>query len=149
MVVAMTDDERALRALTAKGLDAISWTEGSEPNWRAFFGPYLDGAVLCPSARPATTVTPAAFQTRMDAQRGSNALRSLDEKPLGTTVQVFGSVAVVMSAFEARANGGAPGRGVNAYLCVKDGAEWKVVAVAWDNETATTPLPAALARAEA
>jgi len=141
----MTDDERALRALATGGVEAISWAEGSEPNWRAFFGPYLDGAVLCPSARPATTVTPDAFQARLDAQRGSNALRSLDEKPLGTTVQVFGNVAVVMSAFEARANGGEPGRGVNAYLCVKDGAEWKVVAVAWDNESATVKLPPALA----
>ncbi|MEO6026268.1 MAG: hypothetical protein ABIR79_05320, partial [Candidatus Binatia bacterium] len=102
MEATMTDDERALRALAAGGLQAISWAEGSEPDWRAFFGPYVDGAVLCPSARPATTVTPEAFQSRLDAQRSSNALRSLDEKPLGTTVQVFGNVAVVMSAFEAR-----------------------------------------------
>jgi hypothetical protein len=72
-------------------------------------------------------------------------LRSLAEKPLGTTVKVFGNVAVVMSAFEASANGGAPGRGVNAYLCVKDGGAWKVVAVAWDSESATATLPPALA----
>jgi hypothetical protein len=143
----MTDDERALRALAAGGLEAISWREGTAPDWNAFFGPYVAGAVLCPSARPAATVTPDAFRARMDAQRESRALRSLEEAPLGTTVQVFGNVAVVLSAFEARVNGGDPGRGVNAYLCVKDGGAWKIVAVAWDNERADATLPATLARA--
>ncbi len=80
----------------------------------------------------------------MDVQRDSNALRSLEEKALGTTVRVFGNVAVMLSAFEASANGGPPGRGVNAYLCVKDGGTWKVVAVAWDNESTTDKLPATL-----
>ena len=140
----MTDDERELRVLAAGGLQAISWREGTTPDWKAFFAPYVDGAVLCPSARPATTTTPDAFRSRMEAQRESQALRSLEEKPLGTTVQVFGNVAVVMSAFEACVTGGAPSRGVNAYLCVKDGAVWKIVAVAWDNESATVTLPPAL-----
>jgi len=144
----MTDDERELRTLTAAGLEAVSWREGTAPDWAAFFGPYVPGAVLCPSARPAATVTPDAFRARMDAQRESQALRSLEETPLGTTVQVFGNVAVVLSAFEACVNGGAPGRGVNAYLCVKDGGAWKIVAVAWDNESAMVKLPAALAHAE-
>jgi hypothetical protein len=141
----MTDDERALRALTAEALGAISWREGGAPEWTAFFAPYVTGAVLCPSARPAATVAPDAFRARMDAQRESGALRSLEEKPLGTSVQIFGNVAVVLRAFEARVNGGAPGRGVNAYLCVKDDGAWKVVAVAWDNESATVQVPATLA----
>lgn len=143
----MTDDERELRALTAAGLEAISWDDETAPDWTTFFGPYVPGAVLCPSARPAATVTPEAFRARMDAQRASQALRSLVETPLGTRVEVFGNVAVVLSAFEARVNGGGPGRGVNAYLCVKDAGAWKVVAVAWDNESATVPLPPALADA--
>jgi len=143
----MTDDERELRALTAGGLDAISWRQGTAPDWAAFFRPYVSGAVLCPSARPAAAVTPDTFRARMDAQRESGTLRSLEETPLGTTVQLFGNVAVVLSAFEARVNGGGPGRGVNAYLCVKDGGAWKIVAVAWDNESATAPLPPVLARA--
>ena len=145
----MTDDERALRALAAAGLDAISWREGGAPDWQAFFGPYVEGAVLCPSARPAVTTTPDAFRARMDAQRTSKALRSLEERPLGTSVQVFGTVAVVLSAFEMCANGGGPARGVNAYLCVKDGGTWKIVAVAWDNESATVKLPPDLERADA
>ncbi len=144
----MTDDERALRALAAAGLDAISWREGQAPDWQRFFGPYVDGAVLCPSARPAVTTTPDAFRARMEAQRTSNALRSLEERPLGTSVQVFGNVATVLSAFEMRANGGAPARGVNAYLCVKDDGLWKIVAVAWDNESAAAKLPSDLERAD-
>jgi hypothetical protein len=140
----MTDDERALRALTADALAAISWHEGTAPDWDAFFGPYLAGAVLCPSARPAATVAPDAFRARMDGQRTSGALKSLEEQPLGTSVQIFGNVAVVLSAFEARVNGGAPGRGVNAYLCVKNEGAWKIVAVAWDNESATVKVPATL-----
>lgn len=140
----MTDDERELRALATRGLHAISWGDGTAPDWQAFFGPYLAGAVMCPSARPAAMVTPDAFRARLDGQRESNALRSLAEKPLGTTVRVFGNVAVMLSAFEASANGDPPGRGVNAYLCVKDGGAWKVVAVAWDNESATEKLPPSL-----
>jgi hypothetical protein len=142
----MTDDERELRALTAAGLEAISWDDETAPDWAAFFGSYMPGAVLWPSARPAAPVTPDAFRARMDAQRASRALRSLVEMPLGTTVQVFGNVAVVLSAFEARINGGNPGRGVNAYLCVKDEGAWKVVAVAWDNESASAKLPPVLER---
>jgi len=144
----MTDDERALRALAAAGLDAISWREGQAPDWQRFFGPYVAGSVLCPSARPAVTTTPEAFRARMEAQRASNALRALEERPLGTSVQVFGNVATVLSAFEMRANGGPPARGVNAYLCVKDDGLWKIVAVAWDNESATVTLPPDLARAD-
>ena len=147
--MAITDDERALRALAAAGLEAISWREGAAPDWQSFFAPYVEGAVLCPSARPAVTTTPDAFRERMEAQRTSNALRSLEEKPLGTSVQVFGNVAVVLSAFEMRANGGGSARGVNAYLCVKDAEEWKIVAVAWDNESATVKLPPDLERADA
>lgn len=141
----MTDDERQLRALTAGALDAISWREGTAPDWTTFFAPYLDGALLCPSARPASAVTPDAFRARMEAQRASNALRALEERALGTSVQVFGNVAVVLSAYEARVNGGTPGRGVNAYLCVKDAERWKIAAVAWDNESADVVLPPALA----
>ena len=141
----MTEDERQLRALAARGLETISWREGAAPDWQAFFGPYVPGAVLCPSARPAATVTPDAFRARLDGQRESNALRSLEERPLGTTVRVFGNVAVMLSAFEASANGGPPGRGVNAYLCVRDGATWKIVAVAWDDESPTAKLPESLA----
>ena len=140
----MTEDERELRALTANALEAISWRGSGAPNWTAFFAPFVPGAVLCPSARPAAVVAPDAFRARMDAQRESNALRSLEERPLGATVQIFGSVAVVLRAFEMRANGGAPGRGVNAYLCVKDGGAWQDVAVAWDNESVTAQLPATL-----
>lgn len=97
-----------------------------------------------PVGAPGRHGTPDAFRARLETQRESNALRSLEEKPLGTTVRVFGNVAVMLSAFEASANGDAPGRGVNAYLCVKDGGAWKVVAVAWDNESATEKLPASL-----
>ena len=58
---------------------------------------------------------PGRARTARSARRTRSAPSR--ERPLGTSVQVF----VVLSAFEMRANGGGPARGVNAYLCVKDG----------------------------
>ena len=141
----MTDDKKALRALTENALAAISWEEGAAPDFDAFFAAYLPGAVLAPSARPAIITTPGAFRARMEGQRSSGGLKSLVERPLGTSVQVFGNIGLVLSAFEMRANGGAPVRGLNTYLCVKDAGAWKIVGVAWDNESATAKLPADLA----
>ena len=56
---------------------------------------------------------------------------------------VFGSIAQVLSAYEARR---APGekpflRSVNSIQLFNDGARWWVLSIAWDNERPGTPLP--------
>ena len=56
---------------------------------------------------------------------------------------VFGNIAHVLSAYEARR---APGeepflRGVNSIQLFNDGARWWVLSIAWDNERPENPLP--------
>lgn len=140
----MSEDERAIRALIADGFDAISWSPDTPPDWGRFFGPYLDGAAMVPSARPAGFTDPASFRERMTGQREGGAMTRFEEAMLGCEVRVFGSIAVASASFEMSVNGGAPSRGVNMYLCVKDAGSWKIAAVAWDNESDAVPIPDAL-----
>ncbi len=141
---AAEDDVKAIQALIADGFDAISWSPETPPDWGRFFGPYLPGAQMVPSARPPAFTDPDTFRARMTGQRDGGDMVDFEEEMLGCDVRVFGNIAVATAAFKARINKSGEGQGVNMYLLVKDEGTWKVASVAWDNASDTQPIPADL-----
>jgi hypothetical protein len=65
------------------------------------------------------------------------------EREIGRSVQVFGHLAIAMSAWEARtdAHGKVIGRGVNSIQLVNDGKRWWITSINWDNETPDNAIP--------
>lgn len=141
----MTDiyekDRETLRALVEKLFEDLSWTPDTAPDWAAFKAAFRDDAVLYPSARPVAQTPIGVFIDRMENERTSGNLKSIVERAIAHDVTVFGNTALVCTSYEACINDGAPGRGANAFLFVRDGDAWKVGAMAWDNVSDAAPLP--------
>ena len=68
-------------------------------------------------------------------------MRSFEERTLGMQVLVFGNVAVVLAASELVENGTEVNHDVSGYLLVKDDAEWRIAAHAWDSASEQMPVP--------
>ncbi len=68
------------------------------------------------------------------------------ETPLGHSVEQFGPVAQVFSAYSSKESPeGEPfDRGVNSFQLVKDGGRWWIVNILWTSETPENPIPASL-----
>src|SRR5690349_6603497 len=143
----MTDsndqDRDAIRVLIDRQFESLSWNEGEVPDWASFTGDFLPEAALYAAARPARAQSVATFRDRMDKLVGTR-LRSFDERIAGTTIRVFGNVAVAVVACETVENAKDVNRTVEMMLLVKDAGEWRIAAQAWDKETPTNPITAAL-----
>jgi hypothetical protein len=144
MTEAYKKDEQILRQKVDELYAALGWQEGTAPDWARFRRDFREDAVLVPSARPAVPTTIDAFIKRMEGLRTNGTLKSMHETPLGYTFSIFGNTALVHSSYVTVINGGAPERGANAFLWIKNEGEWQIAAMGWDNETAEVPLPAAL-----
>lgn len=68
------------------------------------------------------------------------------EREIGRRMDCFGNVCQIFSAYESRylASDEKPfQRGINSIQLVRDGRRWWIASVAWDVETANSPIPAA------
>ena len=135
-----TDDVRAIEALIGAHFDALRWSPGTRPDWAKFAADFLPDASLFPAARPARRQTLDAFIARMDGV-AQGALRSFEEKTLGTRVLVFGNVAVALAASEMLENGTEVNHDVSGYLLLKDAGRWRIAAHAWDKVSDQKPVP--------
>ena len=139
-------DEIAIRELIRTQAERLSWTSDTPADWDAFKSGYLPSALLIASARPARTQTVDEFLTRMKAL-STGSLPSFAETALNGAVHVFGNIAVAIIAGETLENESERNRDVSGYLLVKEAGRWRIVAQAWDKETAERPIPPALSTA--
>ena len=133
-------DEARIVEIIGSLFDAISWAEGRPPDFDRFSAAVRDDAIIVPAARPAAPTDIVSFVKRMSSLHTSGAMRTFDERARKTVVKVFGNVAVAIGGFETVADG-STGRGVNAFLFIREASDWRIAAMAWDNETPTTRLP--------
>ena len=131
-------DVHEIRELIARQFKSMSWAEGSAPDWARFNQDFLPGALLFPSARPAKPQTLSQFAERMSSLVGST-LHTFEETVLGSTVRVYGNVAVAAVACENRENTSSVNRNVEMMLLVKTDGHWRIAAQAWDREDAAIP----------
>ncbi|MBL7700744.1 MAG: peptidase M61 [Ferruginibacter sp.] len=70
---------------------------------------------------------------------------SFNEKEIGRTVNQFGTVAQVFTAYEFNAGTTPPTtkRGINSVELIKEKGRWFIMSVTWDEETKEQPIPPA------
>ena len=135
----------AIKALIRAQFQGLAWTRDQDADWVAFAHGFFPGATLFPAARPAKPQSVDQFVDRMKRLRSEGKLVSFEETPLGCTVSVFGNVAIAFAACEMLENGSTLTRDVSAIVLVRDSGTWRIVAQAWDVETASRTIPADLA----
>jgi len=129
--------------------DAISFEEGSEPDWEGLGQVFSDHARI-------TRITPEgtdyldlpSFVTMIRNLVEIGAYTSFYEFELSRRVDRFGDVAQVWSTYEtrrSRAARDALGRGVNSIQLVREQGTWKVLGLLWDEtlSEALATIPAA------
>lgn len=134
-------DERAIRALLRRQFETLCWGAGERPDYTPVLADFTADAVLYASRRPATSQTAAAFCARLEDLRVDGALASFQERMLGATVQIFGNVAVALSACEMIENVHTTTRDVSGFLLLKDDGRWRIAAQAWDMARDDLPIP--------
>ena len=137
-------DVREIGALVEALFASLCWNADSPPDWGRFRAQLKPETLLYPSARPVSPTTLEPFIAMMQGQRDSGALHTFDEGVLKHQILVFGNIAVALSAYSQRINGGDVAHGVNGFLFVRESDGWKIGAMCWDNASADNPVPAAL-----
>lgn len=139
--------EAALAALYA----AVSFTPGGRPDWEKMGALFHPGGRLVPmrreAAQPAATLDVAGFRARFeaaDARLGLSA-KGFYESEACRTIQRYGAIAQVFSAYESRYAKDDPApwdRGVNSIQLVREDGRWFVLTVLWDSEAnGAGPVP--------
>ena len=141
-----SQDENEICALIARQFAALSWDKSTRPIWEVFTADFLPLAHLFPSARPVVPATVSTFVERMKGLSVSS-LESFQAEVLGTTIQVFGSVAVAVVACEVTENQKDVSRTVEMMLLVKEDDAWRIASQAWDKASPTRPVPEAFLKA--
>jgi Domain of unknown function (DUF4440) len=137
------DEKRILEVIDSMYL-SISWNDRVLPDFDRFTAAVRNDAVVVPASRPAAPTDIKSFVNRMSGLHVGKTMKSFEEAAHRNTVKVFGNIAVAMGSFTALVDGSA-NRGVNAWLFIRDAGDWQIAAMAWDNETASTPLTGELA----
>ena len=131
-----------LRAL----YDVISGPAGPR-NWQRFYSLFAPGARLIPTRRPPNA--PPQLAVRTPAEFAAAAGPAFEHQPfyereIGRTVETFGAVTQVMSAYASTRSPNDPApfaRGINGIQLFYDGTRWYVVTIYWDTERPGVPIP--------
>lgn len=133
-------DIAAIKEVVNVQFRSLAWKPGKDADWATFRNGFLPGATLFPAARPVQPQTAEQFVDRMNRLRVDGSLATFEETQLGCVVNVFGSVAVVMTGCEMLENGKTVTRDVSGFLLVRDGGNWRIAAQAWDMESTSQKI---------
>jgi len=140
-------DVSTIPALVRAFYEVISGPPGAPRDWRRDSTLYSEGATFV--AMDVKDGKPVyAILTAEEYRRKTNASfvkNGFFETEIGSRIERFGNVAQVRSVYEIRhtADGPVEGRGVNYFTLFWDGARWWISGIAWDDERANNPIPAA------
>jgi hypothetical protein len=124
---------------------SVSFGRGGRPDLgllRQLFHPAGRLARVRPTGADVMTVD--EFCGWYEERLRGGAMASFHEAETSRTVQEFGHVAQVFSAYEARWTASDPApfdRGVNSIQLVRESGRWWVLGLAWDVERPDNPLP--------
>jgi hypothetical protein len=135
--VLMARNKRAALDETIQRLyQVISFGEGETPDWAGMKGVFAPGAKI-------TRITPEAvdaldlpgFEAMFTELLDCGAVLSFFEYEISRRVELFGSVAHVLSSYETKRSPDALtpfGRGINSIQLLWTGDRWSVVSLLWD-----------------
>jgi len=133
----MTSNKRAaLEQAIARLYEVISFSEGSTPDWAGMRALFAPGAKI---TRVTTEAVDAldlpAFEAMFTELLDCGAVLSFFEYETARRVELFGSVAHVLSAYETKRAPDALspfGRGINSIQLLWTRGRWSVVSLLWD-----------------
>jgi hypothetical protein len=140
-------DVASMDAILRALYDVISGPAGPR-DWQRFRSLFVPGARLIPTRHDSTGhITIAVMSPDDYARRAGSAFmnHAFFERQIGQTVETFGAVTHVFSAYASRhaADDAAPfARGINSMQLFNDGTRWYVVTIYWDAERPGTTIPA-------
>lgn len=126
------DDISEIRALIEAQFASLNWSEGHAADWDGFAAVFRDDATLIPAARPTERRTVGDFRDRLARLKQDGTLRTFSERMTRISVQVAGTVAVVMAGCEMTENGTTMTNDVSAFLLIKEDGAWRIANQAWD-----------------
>ena len=126
----------ALETILRRLYEVISFPAGGAPDWQGMRGVFSRWARI-------TRVTPegvdalelGSFEAMFTEMLESGFVTSFHEEELSRRVEVFGSVAHVLSVYETRRlpeAQSALSRGINSIQLLWDGVRWAIVSLVWD-----------------
>jgi predicted metalloprotease with PDZ domain len=125
--------------------DVISGAAGQR-NWDRFRSLFYPGAtmgavVTTPQGKKYQKFTPEEYIKMNDPHFKQIAFY---EKEVGRTVNSFGNIAQVFTAYEYTLETPEPvkQRGINSVELIKENGRWHILSLTWDEENAQNPLPA-------
>lgn len=138
-------DVASIDAIINAVYDVISGPKGQARDFDRLASLFVDGARMIPTAKSAPQGVRALTVEDYFARSHPFFLeKGFFEIELGRTVQRYGRMAHVWSAYESRfaLDDPAPfARGVNSFQLVFHEGRWWVVNVMWEGETKENPLP--------
>lgn len=142
------EDVGSIDAIMKAVYDVISGPAGQKRDWNRFQSLFRPGARLIPSGvtpqgeHRITVLTPEEYAQRSGPMLES---RGFFEREIGRTMERYGNIVQLFSAYESRAKAEDPepfARGINSFQLWFDGNRWWVVTIFWQGETPDTPIPA-------
>ncbi len=142
----LSSPDSALKALYA----VISGPAGKARDGERFRNLFVPGARLIAVSRPKDgPATPRVLTPEDYIARAAPAMEKSGffEREIARSEIRYGALLHAFSTYESRhlADDAKPfARGVNSIQLFHDGAQWRIVTVYWDSESADRPLPATL-----
>ena len=127
--------------------DVISGDKGVERDWNRFRSLFYPGARMIPTGKAKSgkiNARVASPESYIEGNRSFLESEGFHEQEITRTVDSFGHIAHVFSAYEAlhALTDETPFvRGINSIQLFNDGKRWWVLSVAWSPETPQHPLP--------
>lgn len=135
-------DVASIDAIVAALYDVISGPAGEKRDWDRMRSLFSAGGRLMPLGPRGLRVGGVEDYIRVSGPVLEE--KGFFEREIGRTVEQYGGIAHVFSAYEARNSAGGPVilRGINSIQLARHGGRWWVVSVMWQAETPDNPIPA-------
>lgn len=145
---AKAEDVSSMDAIIKTLYDVISGPAGQKRDWDRFRSIFASGARLIPTGRDAAGNGRTVFWSADDYVKtagGSLETSGFFEREIGRTVEQYGRIVQVFSAYDSRRTAADEkpfARGINSIQLFDDGKRWWIVTVLWEQESAANPIPA-------
>jgi|PlaIllAssembly_1097288.scaffolds.fasta_scaffold75486_2 hypothetical protein len=142
----MTDAMKQIQDTVDRLYRGVCFRKGERPDTRALQDVFMTGAHLLDcDEEPFSVMTVEEFIAEMDRQIAGGAVREFHEKEIAHRTDLFGRLAQRFSTYEARFDWTAKepfAVGINSIQLIETGGTWKVISLAWNNQTDTLRIPA-------
>ncbi len=146
--VAKAEDVGSIDGAISALYGVISGPAGQARDWNRFRSLFAPGARLMPTGKDqagAGRIRVWSPDDYVQTAGGNLEKNGFFEREIGRTMERYGSIVQVMSAYESRrlAQDEKPfARGINGIQLWNDGTRWWIASIFWEQESPATPIPA-------